>query len=81
VPDLGTRDIQKYTDGQLKWIIQNGIRMSGMPGWKGLLEDEVMWQMVRYIRHLPLRGRLGAPEVFVREGEEHAQDHKEHSQK
>jgi mono/diheme cytochrome c family protein len=81
VPDLGTTDIQKYTDSQLKWIIENGIRMSGMPGWKGLLEDDAMWQMVRYIRHLPLRGSLGTPEVFEREGEEHAQDHKAHDQK
>jgi len=69
VPDLGATNIQKYTDGQLKWIIENGIRMSGMPGWKGLLDDDEMWRMVRYIRHLPLRGSLGAPEVFVREGE------------
>lgn len=55
VPSLATPDIQKYTDGQLKWIIQNGIRMSGMPGWHGLLDDEQMWQLVRYIRHLPQR--------------------------
>jgi len=69
VPDLGATDIQKYTDGQLKWIIENGIRMSGMPAFKGLLDDNEMWRMVRYIRHLPLRGSLGAPQVFVREGE------------
>jgi mono/diheme cytochrome c family protein len=55
VPDLGAADIQKYTDGQLKWITENGIRMSGMPAWKGLLDDDEMWQMVRYIRHLPKR--------------------------
>jgi mono/diheme cytochrome c family protein len=55
VPDLGAADIQKYTDGQLKWIIQNGIRMSGMPAWKGLLDDDEMWRMVHYIRHLPKR--------------------------
>ena len=53
VPDLGAADIQKYTDGQLKWIIENGIRMSGMPGWKGLVADSDMWQIVCYIRRLP----------------------------
>ena len=77
VPDLGAREIQKYTDGQFKWIIENGIRMSGMPGWKGLIDDDEMWQMVRYIRHLPVRGSLGVPEVFVREGEDHAKDHRQ----
>ena len=81
VPDLGSADIQKYTDGQLKWVIENGIRMTGMPGWKGLLEDDEMWQIVHYIRHLPARGSLGVPEVFAREGEEHSEDHRDHSQK
>ena len=76
VPDLGAADIQKYTDGQLKWVIQNGIRMSGMPGWNGLLDENEMWQMVRYIRHLPSRGSLGVPDVFVHEAEQHAQDQK-----
>ena len=56
VPDLAAKDIQNYTDGQLKWIIENGIRLSGMPRWKGVLQDEEMWRMVRYIRHLPPKG-------------------------
>ena len=56
VPDLAAKDIQNYTDGQLKWIIENGIRLSGMPRWKGLLQDEEMWRMVRYMRHLPAKG-------------------------
>ena len=34
VADLASERVQKYTDGQLKWIIDNGIRFSGMPGWK-----------------------------------------------
>ena len=33
--DLASPRVQEYTDGQLKWIIDNGIRFSGMPGWKG----------------------------------------------
>jgi len=59
VPKLTAPEIQKYTDGQLKWIIQNGIRMSGMPAWSGLLNDQQMWQLVHYIRHLPSAGRTG----------------------
>jgi mono/diheme cytochrome c family protein len=84
VADLSTKDIQDYTDGQLKWIIENGIKPSGMPGWKGILEDEEMWNIVHYIRHLPAKGSLGAPEVFKEEAEEHehmhgaaAHDHKD----
>ncbi len=54
VPDLASEDVQDYTDGQLKWVIQNGIRFTGMPGWEGILKDEEMWYMVRYIRNLPV---------------------------
>lgn len=72
VANLAMDDIQKYTDGQLKWIIENGIRMSGMPGWKGILEDDEMWKVVRYIRHLPAKGSLGTPAVYAKEAEQHS---------
>ena len=65
VADLGSPEIQGYTDGQLKWIIQNGVRFTGMPSWKGVLKDDVMWLMVRYIRHLSLAGSLGKPSVYA----------------
>jgi mono/diheme cytochrome c family protein len=71
VADLGSKDVQGYTDGQLKWIIENGIGPSGMPGWKGTLTDEEMWNMVWYIRNLPAAGSLGAPAIFKEEAEEH----------
>jgi len=59
VPDLGSSDVQGYSDGQLKWIIENGIYPSGMPASKGLFGDEEIWQMVHYIRHLPVKNGLG----------------------
>jgi len=71
VADLKTKDVQDYTDGQLHWIIVNGINPSGMPAWKGILEDDEMWKIVRYLRHLPEKGSLGAPQVFKEEEEEH----------
>jgi mono/diheme cytochrome c family protein len=71
VPELNSADVQEYTDGQLKWIIENGIAPSGMPAWKGILDDEEMWAMVHYIRHLPPKGSLGAPDVFKEEAEQH----------
>ena len=71
VADLKSADVQAYTDGQLHWIIENGINPSGMPAWKGILEEDEMWKIVRYMRHLPPKGSLGAPEVFKEEEEEH----------
>ena len=71
VPDLAEKDIQEYTDGQLKWIIENGIAPSGMPGWKGMLDDNEMWKIVRFIRHLPAPGSLGAPKSYAEGENEH----------
>jgi len=71
VADLKSEDVQGYTDGQLKWIIENGIEPSGMPGWKGILTDDEMWKMVHFIRHLPPKGSLGAPDVYKEEAQKH----------
>src|SRR6185437_2331280 len=71
VANLASARVQKYTDGQLKWVIDNGIRFSGMPGWKGIISDDEAWAMVRFIRHLPAKGSLGAPKVFQEAEEEH----------
>lgn len=64
VPSLASKDVQSYTDGQLKWIIDNGIAPSGMPGSKGTLSDDEMWSIVVFIRHLPPAGSLGEPEMY-----------------
>ncbi len=71
VADLGAKDVQQYSDGQLKWIIQNGIRFTGMPAWSGNLEDDEMWHIVLYLRHLPAKGSLGVPPIYKEEEQEH----------
>ena len=72
VADLRSTRVQEYTDGQLKWIMENGIRFSGMPGWRGILEDDEMWRIVHFLRHLPAKGSLGAPAVYKESEEQHA---------
>lgn len=64
VPLLVSHDVQAYRDGQLKWIIENGISPSGMPAWRGILEDDEMWAIVLYLRHLPPKGSLGVPTFY-----------------
>jgi len=71
VPDLASSSIQHYTDGQLKWIVQNGVRFSGMPAWQGILEEDEMWRVVLYLRHLPEKGSLGVPPVYRESEEQH----------
>jgi mono/diheme cytochrome c family protein len=50
-PDLREEGTQHLSDGELFYIIKNGIRFTGMPGWGG--EDEENWKLVLFIRHLP----------------------------
>ncbi len=64
VPPLNSPAVQSYSDGQLHWIIQNGVSPSGMPASKDLFRDEEIWQLVLYIRHLPPKGSLGEPAVY-----------------
>lgn len=70
VPSLASAEVQAYTDGQIFWIIKNGIYPSGMPPSTGEYSDEDMWQMVLYIRHLPPKGSLGEPAVYTSGGAE-----------
>jgi mono/diheme cytochrome c family protein len=65
VPSLASPDVQSYTDGQLKWILDNGIRPSGMPGSKGTLSDDELWSIVAFLRHLPPAGSQGIPDMYT----------------
>jgi mono/diheme cytochrome c family protein len=58
-PDLRLPATQNLTDGELFWIIENGVRFTGMPafanpedhgGHGGALDS---WKLVHFIRHLP----------------------------
>jgi TatA/E family protein of Tat protein translocase len=64
VPSLADHEVQAYTDGQLRWIIENGVSPSGMPAWKGILDADEMWAIVHYMRHLPPKGSLGEPTFY-----------------
>ena len=64
VPSLASPDVQQYTDGQLKWVLDNGIWPSGMPGSKGTLSDDELWSIVTFLRHLPPAGSQGTPDMY-----------------
>ncbi|HVZ19038.1 MAG TPA: c-type cytochrome, partial [Terriglobales bacterium] len=54
-PDLRQPQTQQLKDGEIYYIIQNGIRLTGMPAFgKDDRRDEVgSWNLVLFIRHLP----------------------------
>jgi mono/diheme cytochrome c family protein len=54
-PDLRSSETQGLTDGELLYIIEQGVRFTGMPAWGDGSEESrrASWALVRFIRHLP----------------------------
>lgn len=52
-PDLRLPETQKLSDGELFWIIENGVRFTGMPAFYSPGAQMDSWKLVRFIRHLP----------------------------
>jgi mono/diheme cytochrome c family protein len=54
-PDMTGSMTQDLTNGELYAIIQNGVRLTGMPAWgkPGDDDDRESWALVAFIRHLP----------------------------
>src|SRR5215471_14932541 len=54
-PDMRLDASQRMTDGELFYIIQNGVRLTAMPAWSSGSEQDALdsWKLVRFIRHLP----------------------------
>lgn len=51
--DLTSPHVQHWTDAELFWIIQNGVRLTGMPSWKATISERDTWKMVNFIKNLP----------------------------
>ena len=54
-PDLRLSDTQSMSDGELFWVIHNGIRFTAMPAWGegDPAQDKDSWKLIHFIRHLP----------------------------
>src|ERR1700735_352470 len=50
--DLSSAHVQHWSDAELFWIIQNGVRLTGMPSWKSSISDTDTWRLTRYIHNL-----------------------------
>ena len=55
-PNMAGADTQQLTDGELYYVIENGIRLTGMPAFgeePGNEQNKESWDLVHFIRHLP----------------------------
>ncbi len=51
--DLTSPHVQHWNDAELFWIIQNGVRLTGMPSWKSSISETDTWKLVHFIHALP----------------------------
>lgn len=54
-PPVLTDSAKDWSPGELFWIIKNGIKMTGMPSWPGLSDDD-LWNIVAFLENLPAMG-------------------------
>jgi mono/diheme cytochrome c family protein len=61
-PDMRLAATQELSDGELFYVIENGIRFTGMPAWSTGTKagEESTWRLVLFLRRLP---RLTADEL------------------
>ncbi len=52
-PDLAT-SMNPWTDEEIFWIVQHGIKYTGMPGWVALERADEIWAVVAFLRRMPL---------------------------
>lgn len=62
VPDMSAAATQELSDGELFWILENGVKLTGMPGFgdDDPGTDVESWELVHFIRSLP---RITAEEL------------------
>jgi mono/diheme cytochrome c family protein len=51
--DLNSAHVQHWNDAELFWIIQNGVRLTGMPSWRSSISVNDTWKLTRFIHSLP----------------------------
>lgn len=53
LPGPLTRAASSWRPQELYWIARHGVKMSGMPGWEGRLDDAELWAIVAFLQQLP----------------------------
>jgi mono/diheme cytochrome c family protein len=51
-PQLATNGVEDDPEGYSFWIIAHGIRWTGMPAWRGTLNDEQIWTLALFLKHM-----------------------------
>ena len=75
-PDLSDPEYKESTR-EVFWVVKNGIRMTGMPGWGATHSDDALWDIVAFVNALPgiTPAEYRAMESESPEGHHHSHEH------
>ena len=51
-PQLASDGVEDDPEGVSFWKIKNGIRWTGMPAWKATLNDQQIWTLALFLKHM-----------------------------
>jgi len=74
-PDLTLPRVQDRPDGEIFWIVSNGIKMTGMPAFSPTHKPDQIWTTVAFMRHLPEITK--EEQKILKAGTEEAEHHHE----
>jgi mono/diheme cytochrome c family protein len=76
-PDLTADATQSMSDGELFWVVSNGIRMTGMPAFSPTHDENELWKIVNLVRHLGELTESEATQLAAGEAGQAANHHAE----
>jgi mono/diheme cytochrome c family protein len=69
------KELTDMTDAETFWVVKNGIRFTGMPGWQASNRDAQLWDIVAFLKgtekmteadFVAMGARIGLPQALTR---------------
>jgi thiosulfate dehydrogenase len=51
-PQLAKDGVEDDPEGETYWKVRHGIRLTGMPAFGGTLDDDQLWQVTLFLKHM-----------------------------
>lgn len=51
-PQFATEGVEDDPEGESFWKIQHGIRLTGMPSFRGTLSEQQIWTIATFLKHM-----------------------------
>jgi len=78
-PKLASEEVQRRKEADLYWVVKNGIKMTGMPGFGPTHDEEELWAMVAFVKRIPaIQAKEYGAMAAEAEGGKGKKDHHHH---